>query len=127
MQTNQCYTGFSLIEVLVALCLVTIILLEIAKVHLHSIKISQQAMFLNQANEQLRVMANTIHITNGNYTRLLSAWNQDNKELLPNSYGEIKKNGKQYKIYLFWVSSKNSFWQCDTTQKDKQSCVELIL
>ncbi|MGD9153050.1 MAG: prepilin-type N-terminal cleavage/methylation domain-containing protein [Gammaproteobacteria bacterium] len=127
MQTNQHQTGFSLIEVLIALCLVAIILLEIAKVHLRSVRINQQAMFINQASEQLRAMANTIRAANGDYVSFLTKWNQDNKEFLPNGYGEVKRNGEQYNIYLFWRSGKNSFWRCDITQKDKQSCVELTL
>lgn len=127
MQINQHPTGFSLIEVLVALCLVTIILLEIAKVNLQSIRANQQAMFVNQASEQLRTMANVIYATNGDYILFLSEWNQYNKEMLPNGHGEIRKNGEQYCVYLFWRSSKNSFWRCDVAQKNKQSCAELIV
>lgn len=119
-------TGFSLIEVLVALCLTTIILLKITTVQLQSLKINNQAFFINQAVEQLQSMAQIIQTTNGNFMPFLSNWNQDNKALLPQAFGEIKKYGDKYKIYLFWRATKALFWRCDIAQKNNQSCVELI-
>jgi len=119
-------TGFSLIEVLVALCLTTIILLKITTAQLQSLKVNRQAFFVDQAVEQLQSMAQIIQETRGNFTPFLPSWNQDNKILLPRGVGEVKHIGNKYNIYLFWRSATTSFWWCDIAQQNKRSCVELI-
>ena len=120
------HAGFSLIEVLIALCITTIILIEITTAQIQSLRTNQQAFFVNQAAEQIQSMAQIIQENNGNFAPFLSSWNEDNNNLLPLGVGEVKHFGDKYKIYLYWKSVNTSFWRCDIAQQKKQSCVELI-
>jgi len=113
MPNKKHYNGFSLIEVLIALCLTAIILTEITETQLHSMQINQQAFYVGQATEQLEAMADIIQITQGDYAAFLSLWNQNNKILLPHGRGEVKNYGEQYKIYLFWHIGQSPLQQLE--------------
>ena len=118
-------TGFSLIEVLVALCLMAIMLLGLEKFQLASMQSCQQGLLQTQAIEQLQTMANLIQLTNGKFSTFVTGWNKDNKILLPDGAGEIKQFGNKFTAYLYWRAGKSRLWRCDTTPEVGKACLQL--
>jgi len=79
----------------------------------------------NIATDQLRSMAELIQLSKVNSSGFLQKWNQSNKDLLPQGYGEVKHVGNHYCLYLYWRSNKKHLWKCDKTQIKNYACLEL--
>ncbi len=117
-------TGFTLIEVLIALCLLGIALLAISKLELSSLSQNNQAIQQSIAIEQLRAMATILEINKNNISNYMIQWQKDNAKLLPHGKGQLDKNGNAFVISLHWRSAF-PLWQCDNKKIFGESCVEL--
>lgn len=124
-QTKQ--IGFSIIEVLVALFLLSIVLLGVEEQMLKSLQSSQEALNQTIAIEQLNGMASMIALFPGQYQNFLSEWNEDNQNFFLNGNGEIKTNTSEMKIRITWRSGSSQVWQCDSSRQLDMSCIELLV
>lgn len=93
-------SGFSLIEVLVASCIFSFGLLEIATFQAKAKRIESSAYFRTLAVNQMKAITEHIHA----YKMLdkLKTWNVENKQLLPNGEGNVQCGSRQCAIKLCW-------------------------
>lgn len=96
--------GFTLVEILVSLSLLSILLLSLAAFHLYLSKQHLNTYHAHLAQRQLKNMEERLHMLNGQegYEEQENAWNQENKELLPILKGEVKGAYPDYFIKLCW-------------------------
>jgi len=95
--------GFSLIEVLVALFLLSVALLGVAGLHLVSLAHNHSAYLESIASQQLVSMAERLRANQGQQlAQEMILWNADNQRLLPAGQGEVSYYEDQYLIVLSW-------------------------
>ncbi len=121
------HSGFSLIEVLVALFLLSIVLLGVEEQMLKSLQSSQGALNQTIAVEQASGMASMMELFPTQYQNFLPGWNQDNQNLLPDGKGEIKVSGSDMSIQITWRSGSSQIWQCKSSRQSDISCIELLV
>ena len=96
--------GYTLLEVLIALCILSVGLLLLAQAQLLALRNNQTAYFQTIAALQLASMADrltacaAVHCDSAGLTNEVSLWNGENSELLPIGKGGV--SGK--KIILEW-------------------------
>lgn len=118
--------GFSFIEVLVALFILSIVLLGVEEQMLKSLQSSQEALNQTIAVEQINGMASMVALFPGQYQRFLSEWNQDNQRFLPDGKGKIKTSGGDMAIQMTWRSGSSQVWQCQSSRQENLNCVEML-
>jgi prepilin-type N-terminal cleavage/methylation domain-containing protein len=117
--------GFSLIEVMIAMCLLAIVLLGMAELQLESVRSSQQALMKSEAVLQLNEMAAFLQQNRSQASFFLREWNEENQQLLPDGEGSIQNFANQCLIFLQWKSGENGLWNCDKPMQQNYACVEL--
>ncbi len=120
---HKIQAGFSLIEVLVAMALLSMVVLGVGKQMLNALSNSQGSLNQTIAVEQLDGMANIILQFPVQYQMFLSDWNIDNQCLLPEGNGEVNAST----ITVTWRSGISQFWRCGVKRKENYSCLELSL
>lgn len=115
-------TGFSLIEVLISLLLISLILFGLDAGQLYSIKEAEAGWFLNVANHQI---ANAIErlISLKTYDGLneqLAQWNQENQAVLPSGGGNITGSFPDYVITVYWGNSSH---HCKKQKIGSSGCI----
>lgn len=86
--------GFSLIEVLVSLLLLSFILLSFDATQLFAMRKNRDAYFHTLAVNQLSSFSELLKILQGHEALIphqLAIWNEQNKKMLPYGKGEIKE------------------------------------
>ena len=116
--------GFTLLEVLIAMCILAIFLLGISELQLASLNANREAFLQHIASEQLSSMAAVMHM-HINCNDYIRHWYLDNKKLLPHSKSRIKKQGGQYVLSINWKSFGSNLWHCKAQQLPNQACIEL--
>lgn len=114
--------GFSLIEVLVSLLLVSFILLGFEAAEVYSLRVIRAANYFNLANNQLANMVERLRVL-GDSSSLLqetAAWNIQNNNLLPHGFGEITGHYPVYNITLYWGDIKPS---CQQNSLGNSGCI----
>jgi Tfp pilus assembly protein PilV len=94
--------GWSLLEVLISLFVLTFALLTFADIELVALQQMQNSYFASLAASQVSNMAECLHGDHSIAENYFSAWNQDNSRLLPSGTGKytVQKNG--YNISICW-------------------------
>ena len=109
MLVKHNYEGYSLLEVLIALCILCGGLLGLAQSQLLALRGNQMAYFQIVAAEQLVAMAERlqactiVHCDSAGLTNEVNLWNTENAVLLPKGNGFIS-NGPPEKITIGWQS-----------------------
>ncbi|MBN1684415.1 MAG: prepilin-type N-terminal cleavage/methylation domain-containing protein [Gammaproteobacteria bacterium] len=117
--------GFTFIEVLVALCLMSIVLLGIEKMLIMALRMNRQAWFQTISVNQIKNMAEIIKIKREGWTQFYPMWQMQNQLLLPKGMGKVLPLGPKFNIFVLWHSSEFSVWRCETKAILNQSCLEL--
>ena len=116
--------GFTLIEVLIAMLILSVILFSFLDIQLAALESNQHALLYSIAIEQLQNMVAFIQQKNISISHFAKNWNEENKELLPYGYGEIEKNQAGYVVRIYWKSLLNYPKRC-SVNLSKYACLEL--
>lgn len=96
--------GFSLIEVLISLVLISLVLLGFDVMQLYSLEKNRDAYYLSAAQNQLASFANQLRNLNSStdLKKQISLWNRQNKEILPLGKGSVTGAYPEYTETLQW-------------------------
>lgn len=96
--------GISLIEVLVALCILSIGALSIAAMQLFCLRNTHDAYLQSIAVVQMVSMIERLHVNHSRnaHERELKMWNDINKQRLPNGEGELRCIENHCTVTLYW-------------------------
>ncbi len=120
----QNHPGFTLLEILITLFILSLLLLGLNAMQLTALRKTTAAYYFSVATEQLHSMAERLHATNGSNNMLSQlSWNEQNKEVLPQGVGTINENTSNATLTLFW--GKQHAYQCDRTTIGQSGCLQL--
>jgi prepilin-type N-terminal cleavage/methylation domain-containing protein len=114
-------SGFSLVEVLVSLFILSLILLGLDAMECVALRESHAAYFLNVAAIQMQAMTErltTLDQAQG-LEEQVAIWNSQNNELLPQSKGSLTGKFPVYQLSLSWGANT----LCNTVQKGPLTCL----
>jgi type IV pilus assembly protein PilV len=96
--------GFSMIEVLISMLLLSFILLGLDAMETYSIQKSRSAYFFNMAITQLNNMTEKLKaIMNGSdLAGQLEKWNQENQAVLPQGLGTVTGTFPDFIVTIYW-------------------------
>lgn len=118
--------GFTLLEIVIALVLISLILLGLNTMNIYALRENQKASDESIADRQIQSL----------YERLLAVknteaihdqiqiWNQQNQTLLPHGKGFVSGTYPHYKADLFWGGLK-AIPPCSETKLGKKTCLHL--
>lgn len=115
-------SGFSLIEVLVSLLLLSFILFGFDSAEIYSVREIRAAYYFDMANDQLNNMIERLQAI-GDQTDMsqsVTTWNIQNKNLLPQGMGEVLGVFPTYKINIFWGENRPP---CQQNQLGSSGCI----
>lgn len=118
------FRGFTLIEVLVSLLLFAIILLGFDVMEVHSFREARAAYFLSTATYQLSAFSERLKVlaVNQGLDQAVEVWNKQNKELLPQGYGEVHGQYPNYTLTIYWGKKQN---ECKKLKIGQEGCLSL--
>lgn len=103
---KKCYqAGFSLLEVLIALLILSISLLAFAQAELTALRGVQNAYFINVATLQNESLVERLRICEDQKTCIkqeIKQWQTEVSKILPQGKTKIDINGSQYQIEIRW-------------------------
>jgi len=101
--------GFSLIEVLVALLVLSIGLLGIASMQLVALRSTRSAYLNSVATIQVNAMLERLRASRSVVGRQkeFRDWEKENKALLPDAKGEYQCSGSDCRVSLHWHDRKS--------------------
>ncbi len=96
--------GFTLLEVLISLVLLSFILLGFDEMEIYSLRSTCAAYYFHLATEQLNSMIERLHTVGmrPSINEQIEIWNSQNKQLLPAGEGEVIGNYPNYTITVYW-------------------------
>jgi type IV pilus assembly protein PilV len=126
------YTGFSLLEVLISVVVLSVGLLGIAALQIYMVRYNHSAQLRSiaivQANSMVdRMRANYIGVKSNQYnsvsgipalpscvgctaaqsaTRDAYLWNTTNSRLLPSGRGTVTRNGDRFRVTVYWDNER---------------------
>ncbi len=97
-------SGFSLIEVLVSLLLLSLMLLGFDAMEIYALKQSRVAFYYSAAEQQLNNMRERLLSMSAQHDveTQLAAWNEENKTVLPQGFGSVQGEFPHYITTIFW-------------------------
>ncbi len=116
-------TGFSLIEVLISLMLLSLMLFGMDAMELMAVRDNRATYFFNVASNQAQDMAERLRVFAfaEDFRHSVAEWNQENQEVLPQGRGIITGAYPAYQITIFWGDEKPA--QCQTIQLGPSGCL----
>lgn len=119
--------GFSLIEILVSLILLSLLLLGTEAVQYIALRDTKTAYYVSVAHTQLNNMAERIKVsTKNDLDEQFIYWNKQNKAVLPQGRGTITRDGSICVLSLFWGSTKNVD-ECYQNKIGPHGCLRLVI
>jgi len=101
-------SGFSLLEVLIALLILSVGLLGFARAEILAIRYNQAAYWQSLAQSQINSLTEQLRACGTNnficLSQEISVWQNESKNLLPESQSKIDADQANYKITLEWRS-----------------------
>jgi len=119
----KAFSGFTLIEVLISLTLLSFILLGFEQVELYSLHETYAAYYVHLAAAQLNSMSAFLHTINNTISieQPMAIWNAQNKELLPNGEGSVRGVYPRYTMTIYWGHLSHA---CQTIQLGTAGCIQ---
>lgn len=114
-------SGFSLIEVLISLLILSLILLGFDAMEISALRLNREAYLFSVAENQLNSMIERLRAGAINEIEI---WNQQNKELLPEGRGSVSGQYPEFLITLFW-GEKTEKKNCEESQIGKLKCLKM--
>lgn len=120
IQENQ---GFSMIEVLISMLLLSFILLGLDAMETYSIQKARSAYLFNMAITQLNNMAEKLKaIMNGNgLAGQLEKWNQENQVVLPQGLGTVTGKFPDFTVTIYWGKTQH---HCTLVHVGESGCLK---
>lgn len=114
--------GFSLLEVLVSLLLISFILFGFDATEIVGLRMIRATYYFDIANHQLNNMVERLHIINNDSDLLqqVTIWNSQNKTVLPHGIGDVAGHYPFYQITIYWGNSKSP---CQQNQLGNSGCL----
>jgi prepilin-type N-terminal cleavage/methylation domain-containing protein len=111
-------SGFSLIEVLVSLLLISFILLGFNSTEVSSMSAIRDAYQFNLANHQLNNITERLRILKQypGIEQQVAEWNTENQMILPQGKGEVEGHFPEYTISIRWGEQELPCQQNQLTQ-----------
>jgi prepilin-type N-terminal cleavage/methylation domain-containing protein len=116
--------GFSLLEVLISLILLSIITLGFGAAEIEALRTTRAAhdfsIAVNQvtnAKELLRILEPRQKLN-----QIITRWNDENQQVLPQGRGDISGNFPRYTIRVYWGEKQN---ECDQPRWGTTGCLRL--
>lgn len=111
--------GFTLIEVLISILILSLVLLGFDAMELVALQRSRSAFLFNLATEQLHSMQERIQAYGkSDLPKQLALWNEDNMALLPLGKGHVVND----RISIFWGEKTNKR-VCKQLQENRLNCI----
>ncbi len=118
--------GFTLIEVLISLILLSFILFGFDAMEIYGLRTIRSAYYFHAAAHQLismtqrlRAMGQSISIKEE-----VDQWNLQNQQLLPAGVGYVEGSFPQYQLILYWGEKSHP---CQKIQLGQSGCIFLNL
>lgn len=114
--------GFSLIEVLISLLLISFILLGFNSTEVSSMSAIRDAYQFNLANHQLNNMTERLRIL-GRYPGIeqqVTEWNTENQIILPQGQGQVEGDFPEYTVSIRWGEEE---LPCQQNQLNNGGCL----
>jgi prepilin-type N-terminal cleavage/methylation domain-containing protein len=110
MMKNKLSYGFSFIEILIALLLLSIVLLGLDGMEIHALQEDRNAWFYRVAINQMEVIHEHLIALGGaeGVEQITDIWNQENRQVLPKGNGVVTGLYPLYSIKLSWDSGKKN-------------------
>lgn len=100
--------GFSLIEILISLLLLSILMMGFEATSLYAVREIREAYFLSYAQNQMASLADYVRAHQLRVSPdFLENWNQQNKDILPKVTSQIIEGETFYKVELCWKEQNN--------------------
>jgi len=117
------FQGFTLLEVLISLVLLSFILLGFDEMEIYSLRSISAAYYFHIATEQLNSMIERLHTAGINFSvnEQIDIWNSQNKQLLPTGEGEITGSYPNYTITLYWGDTPHI---CQEIHLGQSGCIQ---
>jgi prepilin-type N-terminal cleavage/methylation domain-containing protein len=121
MNPNR-FAGFSLIEVLVSLLLLSWIMLGFDATELYSLRQIRAAYYFNSAANQLDNMFERLRSKGiqADVQHEVQIWNLENKAVLPQGWGQVKGGFPDYEVTIYWGGCISP---CEQNQVGKSGCL----
>jgi len=114
-------SGFSLIEVLVSLLILSWLLLGLAVLEVNSMRQARIILLFNLAANQLANLSERVFASVGIETQpTITSWNSENKTILPKGIGDLEGQFPNYQLTIEWGAYVN---HCDTTLIGESGCI----
>jgi hypothetical protein len=125
---QQTLLGFTFMEVLMTLCLFSILFFVIGKSELVVFNAHQNAYFETLATVQLQNISELTFWRIANFSNFYREWNRENQFILPGGRGEMILKGSMTVFRLYWRSViKHGLWRCQVKPIAHQACLEMRL
>ncbi len=113
-------TGFSLIEVLISLFLLSCLLLGLEATEIFSLRVNRSAYFFSVAENQLNSMAERLRVLDSNQdlAKQITIWNQQNQEVLPQGRGVMTGNT----LTIYWGGESS----CPQNKFGQAGCLKIM-
>lgn len=91
--------GFNLIEILISLFIISLALLGLDAISIHTLRDTKTTYYFNAAIQQLNNLIEQLNITSQDELQnILNNWNKQNQEILPHGHGAIINN----RAIIYW-------------------------
>jgi prepilin-type N-terminal cleavage/methylation domain-containing protein len=114
--------GFTLLEILVSLFLLSITLLAVNAAQITSLQQSRGLYYFQQASILADNMAEYLSAHHGNINNYQQTWNDDINLILPDAAGQLSGQFPAYRITINWGGTKQN---CQHNQPGVVGCVVL--
>jgi prepilin-type N-terminal cleavage/methylation domain-containing protein len=114
--------GFTLIEILISLLLISCMLLGLDAMQVASLRAAKSAYYTSIAAQQFQVMQHQLQvITSQDYQSLYQQWNSQNQAVLPNGHGSIKGSYPSFELTLSWGKANTE--SCEDKSQGMTECL----
>lgn len=115
--------GFTLMEVLISLILLSFVLLGFDEMELYSLYTTNAAYYFHVGAEQINSMIELLNKMNDVevINKQIEEWNLQNKQVLPQGEGEVRGNYPHYFLTLYWGGASHP---CIETKIGMTGCIQ---